>query len=222
MEPVLAFDLQRMVFGDLPPLFLLEIVVRVAVIWIWTITLLRWIGGRSISQMSVVEFLLVIALGSAVGDPMFQPDVALLPAMLVILLVVLADKAVDLALWRWKGVKRLVDGQPTELVRGGRILMGGAEARRLSSSEIKEMLRLQSIRNLGQVDHAFLEPSGRVSVFLFDTPRPGLRILPLPVGDAGQSPPPGYPACCSCCGLVCAKPAAPCPHCGSVHWTSPE
>ena len=67
MDQITAFDWQRLFIGDEPPLFLLEIVFRIAVIWPWTMVLLRWIGGRSISQLSLVEFLLVIAPGSAVG-----------------------------------------------------------------------------------------------------------------------------------------------------------
>ncbi|MFC6496274.1 hypothetical protein ACFP8Z_01285 [Gemmobacter lanyuensis] len=45
METVVPFDLQRMVLGDQPPLFLAEILFRIAVIWPWTMLLLRWIGG---------------------------------------------------------------------------------------------------------------------------------------------------------------------------------
>ena len=72
-DPVTAFDFGRMLFGDEPPLFLLEIAFRTVVIYVYTLVLIRWIGSRSIAQLSLVEFLLVIALGSAVGDAMFYP-----------------------------------------------------------------------------------------------------------------------------------------------------
>lgn len=72
-EPVVAFDLGRMLLGDDPPLFLAEILVRTLIIYGWTLLLLRWVGGRSIAQLSIIEFLLVIALGSAVGDALFYP-----------------------------------------------------------------------------------------------------------------------------------------------------
>ena len=83
-EPVVAFDFGRMFLGDEPPLFLLEIVLRTVVIYVYTLVLIRWIGSRSIGQLSLVEFLLVIALGSAVGDAMFYPDVPLIHCMIVI------------------------------------------------------------------------------------------------------------------------------------------
>jgi uncharacterized membrane protein YcaP (DUF421 family) len=77
-----------MLWGDEPPLFLLEIVFRTMVIYGYTMALMRWLGSRTIGQLSSIEFLLVIALGSAVGDAMFYPDVPLLHAIAVITVVV--------------------------------------------------------------------------------------------------------------------------------------
>ncbi|MDP3264688.1 MAG: hypothetical protein U1E06_13565 [Tabrizicola sp.] len=52
--------------------------IRTLIIYAYSLLLIRWIGGRGVAQMSVVEFLLVVALGSAVGDAMFYGDVPLL------------------------------------------------------------------------------------------------------------------------------------------------
>ena len=117
-DPVTAFDFGRMLFGDEPPLFLLEIAVRTVVIYVYTLVLIRWIGSRSIAQLSLVEFLLVIALGFAVGDAMFYPDVPLVHCIVVITVVVLLDKALSYLVarnprledviegkaWRWSGM----------------------------------------------------------------------------------------------------------------------
>ena len=85
-QPVTPFDLQRMFLGEQPLLFYAEILVRTLIIYAYTLVMIRWIGGRGVAQLSMVEFVLVIALGSAVGDAMFYPDVPLLAAMLVIAL----------------------------------------------------------------------------------------------------------------------------------------
>jgi uncharacterized membrane protein YcaP (DUF421 family) len=87
-QAIQAFDWRRMLWGDEPPLFLLEIVFRTMVIYGYTMALMRWLGSRTIGQLSSIEFLLVIALGSAVGDAMFYPDVPLLHAIAVITVVV--------------------------------------------------------------------------------------------------------------------------------------
>jgi uncharacterized membrane protein YcaP (DUF421 family) len=222
MEQIIPFDPQRMIWGTAPALIYVEIAVRVGVIWVWTIILLRWVGGRSISQMSVVEFLLVIALGSAVGDPMFQPDVPLLYGMLAIVLVVLADKAVDHAFRYWTKAKRLVDGRPTEILRDGHLCQAGLDKKGIGPTEVMEMLRRAGVRNLGQVEYAYMEPSGTVSTFLYDHPRPGLTIVPplelrhLPAPDALST------ACCTACGLVRLQADHKCAECGGTEVTRAE
>lgn len=222
METVIPFDWLRIFWGDAPPLFLAEITFRVLVIWLWTVLLLRWIGGRSISQLSLVEFLLVIALGSAVGDALFYPDVPLIHAMLVILLLVLLDKAVDLAIRRWQGAKRVIDGTPLEVIRDGRILCNGMTARGMGAPELMEILRLKGIENLAELRAAYLEPSGMVSIFRAETPGPGLRICPPIEVTTPEPPRPGGPACCRCCGHVAADSTASCAECGGKVWVRPE
>jgi uncharacterized membrane protein YcaP (DUF421 family) len=216
MDQITPFDLDRMLWGSAPWLFYLEILVRVAVIWFWTIGLLRWIGGRSIAQMSVVEFLLVIALGSAVGDPMFQPDVPLLHAMLVILLIVCADKAVDFVLNRWTKSKRLIDGKPILILQDGQLCMAGLRKLGLGTAEAMEMLRLSGVRNLGQVEHAFLEPSGGLSVFHRDQPIPGLSIVPPLELRAPDQPAPDATPCCASCGRNRTSENRAYPDCGET------
>lgn len=213
MNEIVPFDPARMLWGTAPALLYLEIAVRVTVIWLWTVLMLRWVGGRSVSQMSVVEFLLVIALGSAVGDPMFQPDAPLFHAMLVILLVVLADKGVDHALQNWSKAKWIVDGTPTEVLRDGRLSMAGLQAEKLGSPDVMELLRLKGVRNLGQVEFAFIEPSGELSVFRYGQPRPGLPIVPpleLQRTTAGGE---ASDHCCITCGLIRMPDAPFCPEC---------
>ncbi|NGM46144.1 DUF421 domain-containing protein [Rhodobacter sp. SGA-6-6] len=212
MDQITAFDWQRMLIGEEPPLFLLEIVFRILVIWPWTMLLLRWIGGRSISQLSLVEFLLVIALGSAVGDSLFIPEVPLLHAMLAILVVVFLDKIVDMAIRRYRLAKRLIDGHPVEVVRDGTIQTGGLSQLKMGSLELMELLRLRGVENLGSIRRAYLEPSGQVSVFCADPPQPGLPIVP-PVEFRAQRGEEGETGCCSNCGHT-GELTGPCGNCG--------
>jgi uncharacterized membrane protein YcaP (DUF421 family) len=100
-----------MFFGDEPPLFLLEITFRTIVIYLYTLFLIRWVGSRSIAQLSLVEFLLVIALGSAVGDAMFYPDVPLFHCILVITVVVLLDKAIAFLISRNATLEDVIEGR---------------------------------------------------------------------------------------------------------------
>lgn len=223
MEAILPLDLGRMFLGDAPPLFYVEICVRVAIIWIWSMALLRWIGRRSVSQMSLVEFLLVIALGSAIGDGMFYPDVPLFHAMLVVALVVGLDKLVDLLIRRFPRSKSVFDGLPVVVVRDGKILWDALGARQVAATEIMERLRLHGITNLGEVEAAVLEPSGQMSVLPAAVGRCGLAIMP-PTELCAPTPHDGCArTCCRTCGWMAeGAPPPVCPNCARADWTRAE
>lgn len=218
-DPVVPFDLARMLWGEAPPLFLLEILFRTLIVYTYALVLVRWIGARGVSQLSMVEFLLVIALGSAVGDALFYPEVPLLHALLAITLIILINKALDVAIIRWRGARRVVDGMPVRLVLNGVIDPGARRQHALGDREVMTMLRNEGVRNLGEVGAAYLEPNGKLSLFRHDPPRPGLRIEPP---HELEPPPPalsGESALCASCGLDVPETDAKCPNCGCRQFT---
>lgn len=222
-----VLDLKRLFIGDEPPLFLFEIVFRTGLIYAYALLLLRWLGSRTIGQLSTVEFLLVIALGSAVGDGMFYPDVPLLHAMLVVTLVVLANKGLDLLIARSAAVERAVDGVPEEVIRDGVIRKSYLANPTLSTGELFQQLREEGVRHLGQVQHAYMETDGVLTVFRGDAERPGLPIVPPweiePPReiDATHGHMEGTFACLSC-GYVhegSSEALTSCPACAGKKWT---
>lgn len=217
-----ALDVQRMIFGDAPPFYAIEIVVRTVVIYAYTLVLLRWLGSRAIGQMSKVEFLLVIALGSAVGDAMFYPEVPLLHALIVVTLVVLANKGLDILLTRNRHIEYALDGKPREAIRDGVICLAVLEGSSLSHRELFQQLRQNGVHQLGQVEHAYLETDGVLTVFKAKKrARPGLPIVPpwevqepqvLTSDDKD-----GAALACMRCGLVAGNSRVATPVTGCAH-----
>ena len=93
--------------------------------------------------MSTVEFLLVIALGSAVGDAMFYPEVPLLHAMLVITIVILINKGLDILIFRFTTVEKAIDGKTAQIIRDGVIDVQTLRDRKLGRNELFQGLREQ-------------------------------------------------------------------------------
>ena len=203
-QAIVAFDLKRMLIGDEPPFFFLEILVRTLIIYAYTLFLLRWLGSRTVGQLSTVEFLLVIALGSAVGDAMFYPDVPLVQAMLVITVVVVANKVLDLSISKSRRAERLLDGKPREAVRDGVVARKFLDENWMSLYELFQELREDGIEHLGEVRRAYIEKDGKVTVFRRkgDTP-PGLAIVPPSQVEPRKLVSPNDPAA-RALRLVCA------------------
>lgn len=224
------FDLQRMFIGDLPWLFTLEIIVRTVIMYVFTLLLIRLLSRRAVGQLSLIEFFLVIALGSAVGDPMFYPDVPLVHGFAVITTVVALNRGLNWLMIRNEAIEQIVEGFPTSLVQDGKLVLANLRRYSLSQEELFEFLRVQGVENLGTVREAYFEQNGHISIFPYKTgaPHAGLRIVPpwdiakmqnFSQGDFVDSE---RQLACHRCGYTAPfaqEPLPPCPHCNNRVWT---
>jgi uncharacterized membrane protein YcaP (DUF421 family) len=181
----IRFDFSRMFFGDLPWTFLLEVLLRTAIMYLYALLIVRVLGKRGMGQLAPFDFVIIIALGSAVGDPMFYPRVPVLHAMMAITAVVLFTRALVHVTEKRGKVEQFVSAAPTRMVVDGRLDSERMHQETISREELFQALRSAGVQQLGQVERAYLEPSGNVSTFLYlgNDVRP--RIPLLPAGEEG-------------------------------------
>lgn len=176
--PITPFDWQRLLWGTDPAGFYLEIGFRSLVMYLALLALLRLLSKRTLTQLSVLEFGLVIVLGSAAGDPTFYQEIPLGHGLVVLLVVVAAQCFYTWLTRSFEAVETTLQGRTVELVREGCILLAELEKGKLSHEELFELLRMNEVRQLGEVEHAYLEQNGEVSVLRYDEPGPGLPLIP--------------------------------------------
>jgi uncharacterized membrane protein YcaP (DUF421 family) len=226
-----TFDMGRIFVGEHPPLYFAEVALRTLVTYGYLFLLMRLTGKRGMAQMSLFDWLLVIGLGSAVGDPMFYDDVPVLHCLLVITVVVGLEQVVNRGGDRWPWFGRLVDGVPVRMVHHGKLDRDNLTGERINRDEVFAALRVHGVRQLGEVEHAFLEPSGRISVLRRVEPRPGRSVLPWedsasqrPLADTELAPR-AEDFCCFECGAlqtrVAGEALGECQECKARRWLRP-
>lgn len=171
-------DLGRMLVGDFSWGFTLEIVLRTCAMYLYTLGVIRLLGKRGMGHLSPFESVIIVALGSAVGDPMFYADVPLLHGFVVITVIVSLQRLLELATQRSTETARLLEGTVRTLVVDGELVVAALEEERLTETELFSALREHEIEQLGEVRRAYLEPSGTVTVFRADEPTEGRSVLP--------------------------------------------
>ena len=172
-------EFDRIFLGDLTVELVIEIVLRTAVMYLFTLTLVRVLGKRGLGQLSPFELVIIVALGSAVGDPMFYADVPLAHGIIVITAVVALERVLVKLTERNRPIERLIESSPVLLVRDGVLLVEALNREDLSQNEVFMGLREKGVEFLGEVRRAYLEPSGHISVFKEKSPAAmGDSILP--------------------------------------------
>jgi uncharacterized membrane protein YcaP (DUF421 family) len=222
MEQHKPFELARLLFNDLPPVFLAEVVFRTVIMFVVILGALRLTGKRGVKQLSVFETVIIIALGSAAGDPMFYEDVGLIPAILVFVVVILLYRLVTKLTGRYQWFERFIEGVPVCLIKEGVFAIEEFKKEQLAHDEFFSELRIKSVEHLGQVRFAYIEPSGEVSIYFYEDAevRYGLPVRPElfdkrspDIGEKGMH-------ACSFCGMVAevGPGKAHCENCGKAQW----
>jgi uncharacterized membrane protein YcaP (DUF421 family) len=180
MDPIIPLDFQRMFLGEQPPLYLVEILLRVFLIYGFSVLALRYMGKRGRRQLTPFEFIVIIALGSATGDSMFYPEVPVLYAWLVIASMVALDNIVASLQARYKRVNNFMEGVPRLLIRDGEVLEDELAREQIRVEELFSQLRENEVLNTGEIRYAFLEPSGNLGIVRFQPSdrKPGADTLP--------------------------------------------
>lgn len=160
--------------------FLVETGFRTLIMFTIVLIGLTILGKRGVKQLSVFELVVIIGLGSAAGDPMFYKDVGLLPALIVFTIVIGLYVLVTYLVGKYKKFEHLVEGKPDQLIRDGVFAIENFEKEALGQDEFFAELRLRGVSHLGQVETAFIETNGGISIFFYedDEVRPGLPIMP--------------------------------------------
>lgn len=216
------FEWGRMSMGELPGAFLLEVVFRAAIMFIVLLITLRVAGKRGVRQLSVFETVIIIALGSAAGDPMFYEDVGIIPAIFVFTVVILLYRLVTYLTGKFKWFEHFIEGKTVCLIHEGKFSTQKFDRESLAQDEFFSELRIKSIEHLGQVRNAFLEPSGELSVFYYpdEEVKYGLPVIPELFEQKSKVIPKEGMYSCARCGNTKHQQPGPvhCEVCGKEEW----
>ncbi|WP_395047993.1 DUF421 domain-containing protein [Flavobacterium sp.] len=201
-KDIQVFDWYRMFISEsMSPTYLGEIAFKTAIMFLFLIIGLKFLSRRGVKQLSVFELAILIALGSAIGDPMFYQNVPLTHGIMVLLVVIFLYKIITGLTAKSKIIETILEGKPTCLLSEGRIVYENYRNVGLPYDKFFAELRLKGVEHLGQVKKAYLETSGEISIYMFEDDKVllGLPIYPELIESPLESiDEPNHYACIHC------------------------
>ena len=196
------FEWDRVLYSNLPENFILEVIFRSTIMFIILLLTLRLAGKRGVKQLSIFETVIIIALGSAAGDPMFYDDVGLVPAGVVFVVIIILYRSVTWLTAKSRKFEEFIEGKTECLINEGEFSVATFKKESLALDEFFSELRIKSVEHLGQIKNAFLETSGEVSVFYYEDKevKHGLPILPSLFHKKSKTIPANGIYACTFCG----------------------
>lgn len=222
-EEIVLTDWKRIVLGEAPLEFMLEVFVRTLIVYLILLVAVRIMGKRMTAQMSIYEMAVVILLGAIVSVPMQVPDKGILIGLFILILTVAIHRFINWASFKSRAFERISQGSTTLMVKDGQLRLEEMKKAYISRETLFATLRQNKMQHLGQIKRLYLEEDGSFSLFIADDPSPGLSLIPdsdynlKSRGAVAEK----YFACVSC-GKVLGEehiPDKPCPVCDNRHWT---
>ena len=143
-------------------------IIRVLIIgvlaYLALIVCLRLSGKRTLSKWNIFDFIVTIALGSALASVILTKDVPLGEGTLALALLVGLQFIITWLSVRSKFFQKLIKTEPTLLFEDGNFVCETMRRQRVTESEIRAAIRSKGIASLETVAAVVLETDGEFSV----------------------------------------------------------
>lgn len=171
-------DWQRILIGDVPGVFYIELVIRAAVIYAVLMISMRVMGKRMSSELSRNEMAAVVSLAAAIGVPLMNADRGLLPVFIIAVVIICYQIGIAYLATKSESFESVSQDKISVLVEDGVLKLENMEKTRISRERLFAELRSAEKKQLGEVRRVYLEAAGHFSIIENPDPIPGLCVLP--------------------------------------------
>ena len=148
----------------------MDAVLRAAGIYFALLIILRFAGRRSMSELTIFDFILLLIISEATQQALLGDDFSFTNAALVIITLVTIDVVLSRMKWRWPTFDLWMEGSPTIVVENGVALDSRLRAMHLRVEDILEAAReKQGLATLAQIKFAIVEKNGKISIIPAET-----------------------------------------------------
>ncbi|MBB4825826.1 uncharacterized membrane protein YcaP (DUF421 family) [Sporosarcina luteola] len=150
---------------------------RTVFLYILILIILRLMGKREVGELSVIDIVVFIIMAEVAAFALESPDQPLIESIVPIIILLLIQLLTSFISLKSKKFRDLVDGDPTMIIEDGKILETEMRKQRYNLDDLFQQLREQQVGSILDVTHAFLEPSGNLSVFTEQQTEPVLALI---------------------------------------------
>ena len=157
---------------------------RTVILYFLLMVGLRLMGKRQIGELEPSELVLTLIISDLASVPMQDFGIPLVHGIFPI--VTLLCLSMLLSFFSLKSIRfrAIVCGQPTVIIREGRVLQQNMARNRFTVDELFEQLRSQGYSDLSSIKYAILETSGQVSILPYTKASPVTpQVMNLEVPD---------------------------------------
>lgn len=138
----------------------LELVVGYVALFIMT----KFLGKTQITQITAFDFISALVLGELVGNALYNDKVGLGQILFAVVVWGMLIYLTEIITQKFKGMRKTLEGQPSIVIRKGKIDYGQLKKNHLDINQLQHLLRSKGVFSIRECEFAILETDGTISV----------------------------------------------------------
>lgn len=137
---------------------------RIVTIFPLTLAIALYMGKRSIGELPIFDFLVIIILGAVVGADIADPQIEHIHTAVAIVFIGFFEKIVSKLKIKYRKFGHLITFEPTVVIHDGQFIVPSLKRIRYSIDNILQMLRENEVFDISHVHLGIIEANGKLSV----------------------------------------------------------
>jgi uncharacterized membrane protein YcaP (DUF421 family) len=150
---------------------ILEKVLRPWLVYVFLIVGLRLAGKRGLAQLNTFDLIVLLTLSNTVQNAIIGEDNSVTGGVIGATSLLVINYVVVRFLFRRMRLDRFLEGSPTPLIEGGRLVRKNLERELITEAELQAAAHRQGFRDLSEVERAIIEAGGSIA-FIGKDPSP--------------------------------------------------
>ncbi|WP_281974310.1 DUF421 domain-containing protein [Halobacillus litoralis] len=137
---------------------------KASVVVIGGVLILRLAGRKSISQLTVAQTVMMIAVGSLIIQPVGDRNIWI--TMVITFLMVITLLFIEYIALKFNALETFIYGKSLLVVENGQVNENNLKKLRLTVDMLEVRMRQQNIQNFSDIQWATIEPNGQLGYML--------------------------------------------------------
>lgn len=124
----------------------------------------RIIGRRQLQQITPFDFVFAIVLGEILGNLLYDPNTPWYYMIYAVLVWTILSYLIEIINVKSFKIRTIIEGVPALIIKEGQIQYDVMKKEKIDFNELMALLRQKDIFSLQEVQYAFIETNGALSV----------------------------------------------------------
>ena len=143
---------------------MINIVVRTVILYILVVALMRLTGKRQIGQLELTELVTAFMISELAANPISDNSIPILYGIIPGIILVCLEVLLSFISIKSKIVRKMLSGSALALIKKGKLDKEQMKKARITVEELVSAMRSAGTPCMSDVDYAFLEPNGTISI----------------------------------------------------------